>query len=291
MVMDSMNSLDYSEASIRLMLSKKIKELKLEMPPTRDGLARLFEALNLYATTVTCIDCLLFCRGHKLEKSNPDDFNIDKMIQWFSLNIRTLKHINYEGVDPEWVEEYLAKEEMQKNTLPLPPLRPHPQFYLKKHSGTGGVQQNRIITMSTSGQNVKPAAFEKYGMFATQMAQSFSINSKISQKQKLKFRNFHALSNNPKTNREKDVSIQSSIDDNVTYGPIINEVHTTKNAPTSFMPFEQVRKTAPHHQRFQTLNNDRLDIRNAQSHHSERMQSANTCHKASERRYDLEKDS
>lgn len=98
-VLDSMNSLDYSEQSIRLMLNKKIKELKLEMPPTRDGLARLFEAINLYATTVTCIDCLLFCRGHKLEKSNPEDFNIDKLIQWFTLNIRTLKHISYEGID------------------------------------------------------------------------------------------------------------------------------------------------------------------------------------------------
>lgn len=123
------------------------------------------------------------------------------------------------------------------------------------------------------------------------MAQSFSINSKISQKQKLKFRNFHALSNNPKTNREKDISIQSSIDEHVTYGPIINEAHTTKNA-SSYLPFEQVRKTAPHHSRFQTLGGDRFDLqRNSQSHQSERMQSANTCHKASERRYDLEKDS
>lgn len=54
---------------------------------------------------VKCIDCILYCRGPKLENSNPEDFDFYKIVQWFGINLRNLKHIDLKDVDPEWVEE------------------------------------------------------------------------------------------------------------------------------------------------------------------------------------------
>lgn len=43
-----------------------------------------------------------------MEEANSEDFSIDKLIQWFILNIRTLSHIkiNKESItDQEWLDE------------------------------------------------------------------------------------------------------------------------------------------------------------------------------------------
>lgn len=77
-----------------LLIKNRVKELKLEMPPTRQTLKKLFESLNLALPETRAIDCLVYCRGQKLEKSDPEEFNIEKFYDWVKLNLRTLRHIN-----------------------------------------------------------------------------------------------------------------------------------------------------------------------------------------------------
>jgi hypothetical protein len=101
----SLNSYDFDPIPATILIKSKIKELKLEMPPTRSALLKLFEAMNLHIPTVRAIDCLLHCRGIRLEKSDPEDFDVNKLYQWFCRNLRTLKHISLDTVDPDWVEE------------------------------------------------------------------------------------------------------------------------------------------------------------------------------------------
>ena len=102
---DSLNSLPFDAKSIKTLLNKKIKELKIEMPPGRVCLTKLFDSINLSVPTVSIIDCILYCRGPKMENSDPEEFEMDKLVQWFILNIRTFKHQRSEGVDPYWLEE------------------------------------------------------------------------------------------------------------------------------------------------------------------------------------------
>lgn len=46
-VPDSLNSYGYDENSISKMLNNHIKAGKIEMPPTRQGMAKLFKSCNL----------------------------------------------------------------------------------------------------------------------------------------------------------------------------------------------------------------------------------------------------
>lgn len=118
------------------------------MPPTRETLKKLFFALNLQVTPVKTIDCLLYIRGPKLENSDPEEFDFEKLIQWFMMNIRNLKHINLKEVDRDWVEENIVQADYNSLSLPLPPQRPDPEDYLKKGSGNGGFSLNRVLHAS-----------------------------------------------------------------------------------------------------------------------------------------------
>lgn len=162
-------------------MQKKIKELKLEMPPTRQTVQKLFEALNLYLPAVRAIECILHCRGLKLEKSDPSEFQIEKLYEWFHLNIRTLQHISLENVDPNWVEENQHIVESSKEQIPLPPLKYAPNYYLRKGEGNYASRNNKIILLQKL-QNDQiltcPKAFEEYGMYANQMAEAFDRNDK-----------------------------------------------------------------------------------------------------------------
>jgi len=64
------------------------------MPPTKDSLNRLFKALNLAVPTVRVVDCLVFCRGKKMEEAPLDDFDMKKLVAWFELNLRTFHHLD-----------------------------------------------------------------------------------------------------------------------------------------------------------------------------------------------------
>ena len=37
---------------------------------------------------------MVFCRGKEMEDADPDDFDINKLVQWFELNVRALHHID-----------------------------------------------------------------------------------------------------------------------------------------------------------------------------------------------------
>ena len=88
----SFNSHNYDIESITKLLDKAILNNRIEMPPTRDSLQILFEKLNLKVTKEKLFDCLIYCRGKKMEKS--DTFSMDKFLKWFLINIRTLSHID-----------------------------------------------------------------------------------------------------------------------------------------------------------------------------------------------------
>ena len=115
------------------------------MPPSREGLTKLFVACNLNVNPVKCIDCLLFCRGPKLENSDPEEFDFEKLIAWFIINIRHLKHITLKEVDKDWVEENIMQSDYNSLSLPLPPQRPDPEEFLRKGTGTGGFPLNKIL--------------------------------------------------------------------------------------------------------------------------------------------------
>ena len=89
------------------MINKAIREDALiPMPPTKKGLNRLFQKLNLYVPTLKIVDCLVYCRGKAMEDGNPDDFEMEKLVSWFELNLRTLKHLSNKGVaDKQWISD------------------------------------------------------------------------------------------------------------------------------------------------------------------------------------------
>ena len=72
-------------------------------PPTRSSLDLLFRALNLKIAPTKLIDALIYSRGPKMEDEPAENFNEDKLVQWFLLNLKTLKHIDYNLADPEWL--------------------------------------------------------------------------------------------------------------------------------------------------------------------------------------------
>lgn len=90
---NSCNSLPFEAAEIRSLVSKKIRDNMLPMPPTKASLKKLFELLNLEVSPVKILDCMLMCRGKKMEASiEPEDYDCTKLVNWLVLNIRTLKH-------------------------------------------------------------------------------------------------------------------------------------------------------------------------------------------------------
>ena len=56
-----------------------------------------------------------------MEQSDPEEFDFEKLIQWFMLNIRNLRHINFKEVDKDWVEENMVQADYNSLSLPLPP--------------------------------------------------------------------------------------------------------------------------------------------------------------------------
>lgn len=37
-----------------------------------------------------------------MEEEPPENFNLDNLVQWFLLNLKTLKHIDFNLADPDW---------------------------------------------------------------------------------------------------------------------------------------------------------------------------------------------
>ena len=45
------------------------------------------------------------CRILARENEPEENFDEDKLVLWFQINLKMLKHINYEEADPEWIEQ------------------------------------------------------------------------------------------------------------------------------------------------------------------------------------------
>lgn len=71
-------------------------------PPTRQSMVLLFQALNLRVSPTQLIDALIYSRGPKMEDEPPENFSLDNLVQWFLLNLKTLKHIDFKIADADW---------------------------------------------------------------------------------------------------------------------------------------------------------------------------------------------
>ena len=159
-----------------MLIQRKIKELKFELPPTRQTLIKLFESLNLLLPMVRAIECILHCRGLKMEKSDPAEFQVEKLYEWFLLNLRTLQHINFDEIDPQWLEENKHVVDLSHQQMPLPPLKYAPQHFLRKGEGNYASRNNKIIMLQKLQKDqvfTHPHAFEEYGLQAVEMAEAY----------------------------------------------------------------------------------------------------------------------
>ena len=81
------------------MINKAIREdNSIPMPPTKKGLDTLFKKLNLYVPTLKIVDCLVYTRGKAMEDAPPEDFEMEKLVTWFEMNLRTLKHLDSKSI-------------------------------------------------------------------------------------------------------------------------------------------------------------------------------------------------
>ena len=45
------------------------------------------------------LDAILYCRGVKMENAPPEQFSLNKLVQWFLLNQKVLEHENLDKAD------------------------------------------------------------------------------------------------------------------------------------------------------------------------------------------------
>lgn len=154
---NSLNCLPYDFSTLKKLITKTVQESEenartmsnqnkgkfannkpIAWPPTRHSLKLLFEALNLFVAPTKLIDALIYSRGPKMEEEPAENFDLDKLVQWFLLNLKTLKHIDYKYADPEWMQYCPSAATLATNNgershylSPLHGLRSH-QRYLRK---------------------------------------------------------------------------------------------------------------------------------------------------------------
>ena len=75
-------------------VNKVVKEHKIALPITKEGILRLFKALNLHCTEMTAYEGLLYCRGNKMENSPEDAFDFDKMITFINMKSKIVAPAN-----------------------------------------------------------------------------------------------------------------------------------------------------------------------------------------------------
>ena len=89
--------------------------------------------MNLKITPTKVLDALLFIRGPQMENSDPEEFEMDKVIQWFLLNMKTLRHDDLSKADQTWLQQQLERQHKRtKDLRDLTPRRPDPRLFLKK---------------------------------------------------------------------------------------------------------------------------------------------------------------
>lgn len=141
----SRNSIECDANSLRELVISRIAEAKIVLPPTKQSLVTLFKNLNLRVPMQRVYECLIFCRGAKMEQSNPDDFQLDTLIDWFLINIRTLDHLDEKKVDKTWIAEKRRIQAAAASSLPPEPWKPQPKAFIRKGTGSGGGYVNRLL--------------------------------------------------------------------------------------------------------------------------------------------------
>ena len=66
-------------------VNKVTKELKIVMPPSKDGFMRICKALNMHCTEMLAFEGLLFCRGKNMEEGPAEEFDFDRMISFLHM--------------------------------------------------------------------------------------------------------------------------------------------------------------------------------------------------------------
>ena len=96
------------------MINKAIKgDILMKMPPTKESLNRLFLKLNLYVPSYKVLDCLVHSRGTRMEEAPPEEFQMKRLVQWFELNLRSLKHLDERKVEDEgWLRASRRRKEL-----------------------------------------------------------------------------------------------------------------------------------------------------------------------------------
>ena len=75
----------------------------IQIPITRDGMVTLCNSMNLKIKPTKAIDAVIYCRGPKMEQSPEEDFNIEKLVHWFQMNMKTMQHADPSKADQNWV--------------------------------------------------------------------------------------------------------------------------------------------------------------------------------------------
>ena len=68
--------------TLRHQINKLIKEHKIPIPITRKGFKQLCKLLNLHCTEITSFEALIHCRGPQMENSDPEQFDMEKLIDF-----------------------------------------------------------------------------------------------------------------------------------------------------------------------------------------------------------------
>lgn len=120
-----------------------------------------------------------------MEKAEPTEFQVEKLQEWFQLNIRTLQHIHLDEVaHTDWIAENKHVIENSRASLPLPPLKYDPHHFLKKGEANYASRTSKIILhqkLHNEYMMTNPKAFEEYGLNADEMAKVYDKIDKKNQ--------------------------------------------------------------------------------------------------------------
>ena len=126
-----------------------------------------------------------------MDEATQEEFQMDKLVQWFVLNIRTLSHIKVTKdsiTDQEWLEEKERATHLTTLSALPRPWKPHPKAYIRRGTGTGGVHYNKILRSRDERTQLTNStkAFGEYGMAAEGVANSFDYQTRVQQALKLR---------------------------------------------------------------------------------------------------------
>lgn len=60
-------------------------------------------ALNLRFTEQMIIEIARFIYGPKMACEDKEDFDAERLVKWFQLNLHSIQHENLDLVDPHWI--------------------------------------------------------------------------------------------------------------------------------------------------------------------------------------------